>query len=62
MENHRCNICNIMIETLATDYNISSHAHISHKHNLEKSFEHIRKNQPHNKDESIVAKWLMSQH
>ena len=51
-----------MIETLAIDDHISSHAHISHKHNLEKSFEHIRKNQPHNKDESSVAKWLMSQH
>ena len=49
-----------MIETLTIEEHISSHEHISHKHNLEKSFEHIRKSQSHNKDESIVAKWLMS--
>ena len=60
MENHRCNICNIIIEALTIEEHISSHEHISHKHNLEKSLEHIRKNQSHNKDESIVAKWLMS--
>ena len=49
-----------MIETLTIEEHISSHEHTSHKHNLEKSFGHIRKNQSHNKDESIVAKWLMS--
>ena len=49
MEKHRCNICNIMIETISTDEHISTRDHISRKNILEKALEDLRKNQSNNK-------------
>jgi hypothetical protein len=60
MEKHRCNICNIIIETITTDHHISTPDHISRKHILEKVLEDLRKNQSYNKDDSVIAMWQRS--
>jgi hypothetical protein len=59
MEKYRCNICNIMIETIATDDHTSNHDHIARKRNLEKLLEELRKNKSYSNDDSLIAKWLM---
>jgi hypothetical protein len=60
MEKHRCNICNIMIETISTDEHISTRDHISRKNILEKALEDLRKNQSNNKDDSVISMWHRS--
>jgi hypothetical protein len=60
MESHRCNICNIMIETNSTADHISTQDHISRKNILEKALEDLRKNQSNIKDDSVKAKWHIS--
>jgi hypothetical protein len=59
MEMYRCNVCNIMIETIATDDHTSSHNHIARKRNLEKLLEELRKNKSYSNDDSLIAKWQM---
>ena len=60
MEKHRCNICNIMIETISTDEHISTRDHISRKNILEKALEDLRKNQSKNTDDSVISMWHIS--
>ena len=60
MERHRCNICNIMIETNSTADHISTHDHIHRKNTLEKALEDLRKNQSNIKDDSVKDIWHIS--
>ena len=60
MEKHRCNICNIMIETISTEEHISTRDHISRKNILEKALEDLRKNQSKNTDDSVISMWHIS--